>query len=534
MKIVMKYTKILTSLLFWSCTWFATAAITDEASTPPRLTILHTNDTHSQFDLSTYGDTEPHGGVIERASMLELFRQQDPDLLYLDAGDFVQGSPYFNIFGGQLEVLCLNQQQLLATTFGNHEFDNGVAALDSILQLAEFPLVSCNYHCEGTALEYRIVPHLIAESHDVKIGITGVTCSPYGLIAERNFEGITYEDPREAVNREAAWLRQEGCDLVIVLSHLGYIAAPQPNHVSVYDTDLAAAVRGVDLIIGGHTHTNIEEGVTCLDLDGHPVVITQTQGKANPIGCVVVQMKEGSPYAECTYSVDSIVCSKLHPEDYDLTGLGQEVNELFTPFKELITAQMEKRLGYAPERLTKGHGQSSLGNFVTDALRIVGQQQSGKLIDVGLMNNGGLRSEFPAGNITIGDLYNVFPFTNVITILEMRGADLEELIHSNAGRGLDAWSGIQVTLFMDGDRRQAKDITVGGQPIDPERIYTLCTIDYLAEGNSGMSALTRAISCQKTSLTIRDAMIGYIQKLDEQGGQVTGPLDDRVIDESEE
>lgn len=497
---------------------------------PPVIHIIHTNDTHSQFEPHQNRDGSQAGGVIERASILELFRLQDPELLYLDSGDMLQGSPYFNIYRGELEVLCMNQQQLLATTFGNHEFDNGVAQLDSILRLADFPMISSNYHCEGTVLEHRVVPHLITWSHDVKIGITGVTCSPQGLIFARHYEGITYEDPVTAVNREAAWLRDEGCDLVIVLSHLGYNATPSPNFNGMHDSRLAAETRGVDLIIGGHSHTNIEKGTVRHNLDGQPVYITQTAGKGNPIGLVDVRMKAGSTYADCQYSVDTIFCSKLNPTDYDLSAYGQGMRELFTPFQESLKDQMGQRLGFAPERLSKSHRQSPLGNLTTDAIRIMGERYTGKHIDASIMNIGGLRSEIPAGDVTLNDLYCVYPFVNYLVVLELRGADLKNLIESNAGRGLDAWSGIQVKLDKEGDRLVARDIQVGGRPIDTDSIYTFCTIDFLAEGNSGMTPLTRALSSQNTGITIRDAMIEYIHDLDAQGLSVSAPLDDRVID----
>lgn len=497
----------------------------------PVITIIHTNDTHSQIDPAYSRQGNPEGGAVERAAVLEHFRQNtDKDLLYFDCGDMIQGSPYFNIFGGELEVLCMNQQRLIASTLGNHEFDNGLEALNTMLSRATFPLICSNYHCIGTPIEQRVVPHMILMNHGIKVGITGASVNPEGLIFARYWQGIEFENPITAVNREAAWLRQQGCDLVIVLSHLGYQAAPLPGHTTVYDSDLAMASSDIDLILGGHSHTNIERGVYFDNQQGKPVLVTQTGGKGARMGLVQIAMKEGSTYPNCHYSVDSISCSKINAKELDLTGLGQQMDEIIAPYRDQLKEKMEVRLGTAPKALTRGRTQSTLGNFTADAYRAIGQKLTGRKIDISIMNNGGLRSDLAAGDVTIGTLYGIFPFENSIVVLDLKGSDLEQLVQANAGRKLDSWSGTQITLQMDGDRCFASKILVNGKPINPKRTYSICTIDYLAEGNSGMTALTQATNVQKTGILIRDAMIEYVRELDAKGLSVSAELDDRVID----
>ena len=500
----------------------------------PVITILHTNDTHSQFDAYDNGKGQPRGGVVERASLLEYFRQQDPDLLYLDAGDMIQGSPYFNIFGGELEMICMNQQRLIASTFGNHEFDNGLEELRKMLSKADFPLISANVHCEGTPVEHQVLPHLITESHGVKIGITGVTCPLEGLVFARNWQGITYEDPIAAVNREADVLRHEGCDLVIVLSHLGYTPWNKSKRSSVEDDSLVAAIHGVDIVIGAHTHVNIERGVWFDDSEGHPAIVTQTGGKGNPIGYLQVTMKRGSKYEGCQYSVDSIVCKKLHPEDYDLAGYGNDMRELLAPYTEALQAQMNVVLGYAPERMDKGRPQGLLGNFTADALRHIGQKLWGRTIDFSVMNNGGLRNVLPAGDVTVGTLYSIYPFENTVALIELQGKELKSLIQSLAGRGMESISGATVQLVMNGDRSEAADVRIQGKEIDDDHVYNIATIDYLAEGNSGMTALTRCVSSHDTGIRLRDAMIDYVKELTAEGKTVSSALDDRVTGPKEQ
>lgn len=490
----------------------------------PVVTIIHSNDTHSQIDPDVRTE---RGGVVERAAMLEYFRSQTPELMYLDAGDMVQGSPYFNIFKGELEFLCMDQQQLIATTFGNHEFDNGLNSLDSLFAKSHFQLISSNYHCENTVMAKHVKPHLILNNNGVKVGITGVTCNPEGLIFSRYWDGITYENPVTAVNREAKILREEGCDLVVVLSHVGYI--PQDSSM---DVEIAQKSQDIDIIIGAHSHINIENGLYVSNQNGQPVLITQTGGKANPMGYLAITMKRGSSYENCKYSVDSIVCKKLHPEDYDLTGYGQKMAELIKPYADSVVATMNEVIGHAPMLMEKGRPQGTLGNFAADALRAMGEQAYGHAMDLGLTNNGGIRNVLPDGNVSVGTMYSIFPFENELTILEMKGSDVLDLINSLAGKKLEAMSGMNVTLELDGDRVYASSIKVGGKPVDPERIYYVATIDYLAEGNSGMGALTKAVKTTKTGILLRDLMIDYIKQLTARGEEIKADIDDRVIDKA--
>ncbi|MBO4753824.1 MAG: bifunctional metallophosphatase/5'-nucleotidase [Bacteroidales bacterium] len=522
----------LLSFLFACSIFFSACSIGHQNSDAPVITIIHTNDTHSQIEPGKTRQGALLGGVVERAAMLQYQRQQDPDLLYFDAGDMFQGSPYFNIFKGELEILCMNQQKLVAGTLGNHEFDNGLEFLSEMLKKADFPLVSCNYHCEGTSLESLILPHLIIERHGVKIGITGVTVSPEGLIANRNWKGITFEDPRTAVNREADYLRNEGCDLVIVLSHLGYLPEPEPDRTNVYDNDLVPAIHGVDIIIGSHTHYNIEQGVYFNDADEQPVLVTQTGGKMLPMGYLKITMQKGSRYPKCKYSVATIECKKLHPDDFDLSAYGKEMRDAIKPYQEALVDQMNVRLGTAPEPLVKGKPQSTLGNFVADAYIQIGQKKTGKKVDFAIANLGGLRSEIDAGDVTIGTMFNIFPFENKIVVLGLKGSDLKQLIESNAGRKLDATGGAVITLEMDGDRCIASSILIDGKPINPDKIYYVSTLDFLAEGNSGMSALTRAVETYDPNISARDAMIEYVKELDAAGKPVSAKIDGRVIDKT--
>lgn len=489
----------------------------------PIITIVHTNDTHSQIDPSLSGG-QPHGGVVERAATINQMRQEDPSLLYLDAGDMVQGSPYFNIYNGEVEILAMNQQGLVASTLGNHEFDNGLDGLAKMLSLADFPIVSCNYDCTGTIIEKYIKRQMIIKRNGVKIGITGVTVDPNSLIFNRNWEGIKYIDPTEAANKTAAELKAKGCDLIILLSHVGFFNSEEEG-----DLCIAKNSKNIDLIIGGHTHTNIENGVMVENAEGKPVWITQTGGKADLIGRISVKMTRATDKST-KYNVQDIIIDKLSPELYDAEEQGKAMSDFIAPYRDRLESQMSTIIGYAPATMTRTRPQSLLGNFTADALLQMGGEFYNHPMDMAIMNIGGMRSDLDKGDVTLGTMYRIYPFENTLSVLEIKGSHLEKAIKSMAGKKLEATAGAQITLETKNDRTQATDIKVGGNPIDPERTYYVATIDYLAEGNDGLTALTYADKYTNSGMMLRDVMTTWIKELTKKGLQVESELDNRVIE----
>lgn len=465
---------------------------------PHRLiTIVHTNDTHSQIDPNMKNKVEPDGGVEARATLIEMLRQEDKNLIYLDGGDMVQGQPYFNLWKGTLEMLCMNQQQLIASTFGNHEFDNGLEYLNKMLEVAKFPIVNCNYDCSETIIKDKVVKHLIIERNGVKIGITGVTCDPNKLIFDRNWEGIKYEPASPAANREAKWLKEQGCDLVILLSHEGYYAESN----QVMDRMIAAQSHDIDLIIGGHSHTNIENGMIEMNADGKPVVITQTGGKTNSIGKIKVYVKG--------HKVDSIVCSKIKESDFDHTDLYKaiwdtiSIRKVVAPYRAELAATMDQIIGHTDINLIRGNGKAPLCVFTGKAYMAIGEKLTGEKMDCSIMNQGGIRSDIPAGDITVGSIYKSFPFENTITIVDIKGRYLKEMFDNGFGRE-PATANIEMT---------DKGLYIGGEPVEMDKVYKVCTIDYVSEGNDGFGAMVKADSINNTMVLIRDAMIDYVKSI---------------------
>ena len=253
------------------------------ACTPQdHLTILHTNDTHSQIEPKANGQC----GYARRMGLIRQERQADKHLLLLDAGDFCQGTPYFNFYHGRVEIDAMNRMGYDAATLGNHEFDNGLDTLAAVIKGARFPFVCANYDFTGTALEDLIHPYTIIRKGGLKIGVFGLGCDPKGLIAEKNFLPAQYNDPYPVAQRVTDELRAQGCDIVVCLSHMGtYGKAPE----DVCDVNLAAQTRGIDVIIGGHTH-KLYDHLKVANLDGDSIPVCQMSKGGAYLGKIVLNL----------------------------------------------------------------------------------------------------------------------------------------------------------------------------------------------------------------------------------------------------
>lgn len=264
------------------------SACTSQQPEQITLTILHTNDTHSQIEpiAATATKNANEGGYARRMGLIEQERQADPDLLLLDAGDFSQGTPYFNFYHGRIEVDALNRMGYDACTLGNHEFDNGLDTLAAVLRGAKFPILVANYEVEGTPLEGIVRPYTIIRRKGLKIGIIGLGVNPDGLIAAHNFEPVVYHEPLPAVEKYGQLLKdKEHCDLVVCLSHIGTDAN------GINDLQLAHESHYIDIFIGGHTH-QIYNGHRVNNSKGEEVVLSQAGKSGCKVGKIVLNFDQ--------------------------------------------------------------------------------------------------------------------------------------------------------------------------------------------------------------------------------------------------
>lgn len=253
-----------------------------------KLVILHTNDTHSNIDPFPVNHPKfPNmGGVSRRASLIKSTREQEEHVLLLDAGDIFQGTPYFNKFKGVLEMKTMAAMNYDIVTLGNHDFDIGMEAYKSALSHASFQVVNANYELASTPLSEVVKPYTIIQKAGFKIGVFGLGVNLQGLVPNENWKGLTYQDPVVTAQKQADILRKEGCDVVICLSHLGY----EYKTDQVSDKVLAASTKGIDVIIGGHTHTFLEDLQEFKNKDGKAVFVNQVGYGGLKLGRIDIEL----------------------------------------------------------------------------------------------------------------------------------------------------------------------------------------------------------------------------------------------------
>jgi 5'-nucleotidase len=248
------------------------------------LTILHTNDVHSYID--PFPPTHPKnpnmGGVARRAALIETIRKENPNVLLLDAGDIFQGTPYFNYYGGELELKLMSMMRYDLATLGNHDFDNGIDGFYAQLPHAKFEFVSANYDFKNTILNGLVKPYKVFNKNGIKVGVFGLGIALEGLVDKKNYQETVYNDPLGvAQDMDRILKHEEHCDLVICLSHLGYQYKNDLDKIC--DMKLALLTKDIDLIIGGHTHTFLDKPTVLKNAIGSDVLVNQ-------VGCYGINL----------------------------------------------------------------------------------------------------------------------------------------------------------------------------------------------------------------------------------------------------
>ena len=252
------------------------------------LVILHTNDTHSCiYPLNpNLADTvvAGRGGFLRRLEMIKQERVKDAQLLLFDSGDFSQGSPYYTLYKGDVEIGLMNQMHYDAATIGNHEFDFGLDNMARLFRKAQFPIVCANYDFTGTPVEGTVKPYVIIKRKGLKIGVFGLSPEMKGLVDENKCVGVKYLDPIATANKVADYLKNTAkCDIVICLSHLGW------DIIGTDDLELIPATRNIDLVLGGHSHTYFMQLEYKKNLDGRPVPDDQNGKSAVYVGKIKLE-----------------------------------------------------------------------------------------------------------------------------------------------------------------------------------------------------------------------------------------------------
>ena len=243
-----------------------------------KLILLQTSDVHSRLEpINQEGDRNyDKGGFVRRATFVKEFRKEHPDMLLFDCGDISQGTPYYNMFRGEVEIKLMNEMGYDAMTIGNHEFDFDVDNMARIFKMADFPVVCANYNLDATVLKDIVKPYVVLEKYGLRIGVFGLGTQPEGMIQANKCEGVVYEDPIRVSNEIATLLKEEEGSY-----HLGI----------QMDEHLVAGTHNIDVILGGHSHTFMEGPKTYLNMDGKEVPVMHTGKNGVRVGRLDLTLK---------------------------------------------------------------------------------------------------------------------------------------------------------------------------------------------------------------------------------------------------
>ena len=477
------------------------------------IVILFTNDLHSQIEPIDASETynADRGGVARIKVLVDSVRAAEKAVILADAGDFVQGTFYFTCLNGDVEMMVQEEMGYDIRTIGNHEFDKKIEGMDYMFGLNDVVTVSSNYNFSQTALSDNVRESAIIEAGGHKIGFIGLGARLEGLVDPRASEGVVYSVPWESADRLARELKKNGAEMVVALSHLGY---SRTSDSPFNDKGFAAQTSNIDFIIGGHSHSVLPNADFVSNLSSKEIPIVQTGSKGIYLGYMKINMagKGKERFSYRLIPVNSRLDKRIDPQFADKLGI----------YQSQLSEAMSEVLGNCPQTLRKGSPQGLLGNWATDAMVEICEDVFGVRPDFAICNNGGLRAELPAGKVTKGRIYSIFPFDNKLSLLEMNGAKLLSLFDCEANYPEPVSAGVRLVIRD----KAVESVQLGGKAIDPTATYKVCTIDYLS--NSNRYFLGEYLSRQDSEEYAYDLFCDYVKSLTASGQIVTSSIDSRV------
>ena len=477
------------------------------------LMIIAVNDTHSQVDPASDGN----GGVARRRAIYDKLRADNPNTALIHAGDAVQGTLFFSLYRGEVEYALMDTLGYDAIILGNHEFDNGMEELANHYRNVDAVKMSANYDFSATPLDGLFHPYWIKAVGDKRVAFFGINVNPAGLIADMNCKNLRYRNAPEVADATARYLKEVlGMDYAIMVSHIGYSSyePTEPN-----DTLIIGHSHYIDMVISSHSHTTIKPG-SGMDR------IANADGKLIPIG---QNGKSGKLVA--TYDLDletgDIVYNQI-PVDASWDEAASQytaMNQWLDQYRNGVDSIMNNPVAISA-RFMKNSSDAAQ-NWVSDATMDIIKELSGiKNIDCAIMNKGGIRMDMPKGTVTEGVISSMFPFDNRFVVLEMPGTELIESIQLMCGRGGDAVSKeLRATYNDEGKLIKA---TLKGKNIDPEKMYNVATIDYLANGGDYMTPMTRCKRLFVDTQKYGNHILKYVKALNAAGKKIDAKDEVRI------
>ncbi len=492
----MKRHRLLADLIFGIIAILSTVAVWSSSYGAERITILHVNDFHGR--LFPYVDKainpeKPVGGAAYLAAMIKAERERNPEgAVLLSAGDMFQGTPDSNLFFGRPVLDFMNAVRFDAMTLGNHEFDWGREVLDGIIRDARFPILSANIVKPDGKSMTGTRAYVIIRKKGINIAVIGLTTPKIAYMVNAKFvKDLNIMEPESVLAPLIKEVKERGAHLVLLLTHLGF----------EYDRRLASTMDGIDVIVGGHSHTVVNQPVT---VGKTTIVQAGYNGTCLGVLDLLFEKKTGKVTVMAAEHGELRVVSASPGDRFD-----EDVARMVDTYHEKIRDKFQEVVGETGVDLRRQtDGESNLGNLITDAMRQIAKTE------IGLCNNGGMRADIPKGKITMEQIFTVLPFDNVLVTMDMKGADILELLEGNPGigKGMLQVSGLQITydLKRPAGSRVMK-VLVNGTPLAPAREYRVVTNDFLAAGGDRFVAFRKGKNVV-TGVELREAVAEYLRR----------------------
>lgn len=466
------------------------------------LTVLHTNDLHAHAEPTTVRG-KSYGGYARLATMLAKAKAADINPILLDAGDVFQGTLFFNVYVGLADLAFMNTVGYDAMAVGNHEFDRGPQALADFAKLAKFPILSANLDITAEPLLTGLVqPSTVIEVDGQRIGIVGATTEDLPDISSPG-PNVKTLPVVPAVQKAVDALKAQGIDKIIVVTHCGYTV----------DIENVAQLSGVDMIVGGHSHSLLGDLVAdgfpaplgpyptvAKNKDGDTALIVQGWEWVKVLGRIQVTFDDAGRVKSWTDGRPLLVDESI-PDD-------KAVSALIAALKKPIADMMNREIGSTAVEIPRSEpGQGALADMIADAM-LAATERAGSV--VALMNQGGVRSAIDAGPITYGDAIAVQPFNNTLVVLDLTGAEIKQALES--GKLLIS-RGSSFALAPDRPEGQrVSEVVIAGQPLDLAKVYRCTFNSFVAAGGDALTVVKNAQGKRTdTGLLDVDALIEFIQ-----------------------
>ncbi|WP_103764877.1 bifunctional metallophosphatase/5'-nucleotidase [Roseovarius confluentis] len=478
------------------------------------LNILHTNDFHARFEpISKYNSTcapedndvgECFGGSARLATAIEEARADSPNPVLVDGGDQFQGTLFYNYYKGKLAAEMMNRLGYDAMTVGNHEFDDGPEVLRGFMDAVEFPVLMSNADTSREPLLADVIrKSTVIERDGEKIGLIGLTPQDTDELASPG-PNIIFTPPADAVQHEVDKLTEQGVDKIIVLSHSGYGV----------DQHVAETTTGVDVIVGGHSNTYLSNNDP--DAAGpYPTMvgdtaIVQAYAYGKFLGRLDVVFNDAGEVTSATGN--PLIMDAAVAEDAEIVSRIQEAAKPLDEIRNKVVAEAADAI--SGDRDACRAGECAMGNAVTDAMLARVADQG---VEIALMNGGGVRASIDAGPVTMGEVLTVLPFQNTLSTFRIDGATLKEALENGVSQfseGAGRFPQVAGLTFVFDPSAEVgsriTEVTVGGEPLDPERDYLAVSNDYLRNGGDGYSMLRDAADAYDFGPDVADVLAEYL------------------------